>query len=298
MTTLARVTAFKTVKAHFRLRRGECLETGIHRLARQQIDAASRGLQKKENPSGSIHEARKALKKLRAILKLVGPGLSGRRYRKEKQVFRDAAKLLAPLRDAQVHLNTLNTLIAKGALVPQDFSAVRGELEAAVARLSRRAPDPKHRVVELLRLARGRVRRWSLGDLEERNLLTEIRRAYRKGRKALRASQQDPSAEALHAWRKSVKELWYHLRITRNFLPKEAASWIAEIQEIGEVAGDANDLTVLRDALSAHEPNAKIARLVEEIDKRLPGLQRSALERGAHFYAEKARDFSRRLEER
>ena len=38
-------------------------------------------------------------------------------------------------------------------------------------------------------------------------------RSYRDGRKAFAQARREPSIEALHTWRKRVKDLWYHERL-------------------------------------------------------------------------------------
>ena len=43
-----------------------------------------------------------------------------------------------------------------------------------------------------------------------------LRRIYRRGRKAMRAAREDPSAENLHEWRKRVKDLWHATEIVRR----------------------------------------------------------------------------------
>jgi len=285
----------KKTKASLRLRSKEPLAKGVRRIARGQIDATCLVLQGSEEPHKAIHEARKALKKIRAILRLVAPEFGRKQFRAERLPFQDAARLLAPLRDADVRVASLDALIQRGKLEPGDFSKVRGELEAAAARLARGAARPKRRSVEILRLARGRVRRWPLGDLEWKNLVKEIRRVYRKGKTCLELYQREQTPETFHAWRKRVKELWYHLRIVRALLPEAVAKQIALFGEIGEIAGNARDLVMLRETLSVRKTDVETALLIGEIDVRLPELQQAATERGVQLYAEKPGVFAKRI---
>jgi len=280
-------------KTPLRLLRHEPLPKGIRRLARSQIDAACRALQGSE-PS-AVHEARKALKKLRALLQLVAPEFGRKAFLAEKQHFQDAARLLAPLRDADAQVRALDGLIQNGGLEPEDFAQMRKPLTAATDRLARAAGRPKHRAAELLRLARGRVRRWPLDEMEWSRLAKEIRRTYRKGRKALALHQREQTLETFHAWRKRAKELWYHLRIAQALLPESVAERIALCGEIGELAGSARDLALLHTTLLAQKDGVERALLIGEIEVRLPELQQAALERGTRLYAEKPRVFAKRL---
>jgi CHAD domain-containing protein len=266
----------------------------MRRLARRHLDAACRQLDKNPDTRQAVHEARKSLKKLRALLRLLAPELGRECYRREMRAFSDAARLLAPLRDAEVRLHTLDALIVKSALPAGDFAEIRDGLEAAALELSRQADGPRRSVLKRLELARKRVRTWPLGALREKKLGGEIRRTYRKGRKALKLSRrQEGDSPAFHAWRKRVKELWYHLRIAHVFLHQSAGERLAEIEAIGERAGEVNDLAVLRETLAARPATPQTAQLIDAIATRLPVLQQEALEHGERFYALKPRDFVR-----
>lgn len=292
----ARTKTPQAAKSPIRLHRRKPLARELRRIARGQIDSACRVLESNEDPRRVVHEARKSLKKLRAILKLVAPEFGRRHYQAEKRVFQDAARLLAPLRDAEVRATTLDALIKGAGLAREDFAEIRGEFEAATNRFARSAARPKHRAVKILRLARPHVSRWPLDQIQWKDLAKEIKRSYRKGRKALRAYQQEPGPEAFHAWRKRAKELWYHLRITENYLPGAFAKVISQCDKIGELAGNAHDLTVLHETLATRKTRAQTALLLGEIDMRMPGLYRDAVENGVRLYAEKPRDFAKRME--
>jgi hypothetical protein len=60
------------------------------------------------NPA--VHEARKDLKKLRAVLRLVRDDLGDAVYRSENVRFRDAGRMLSGARDAHVRVETLAAL--------------------------------------------------------------------------------------------------------------------------------------------------------------------------------------------
>jgi CHAD domain-containing protein len=148
--------------------------------------------------------------------------------------------------------------------------------------------------VERLQSARGRLRHWPLSALENRDLIREIRRTYRKGRRALAIYRSEPGPETFHAWRKRVKELWYHLRMVRESLSPAARKRIDRLEAIGEIAGDAHDLIALRQRLEA-TAGVQSALLIGEIDVRLPEFYRGAVKKGERFYAAAPGDFARRL---
>jgi len=289
------MTVPKTAKTPLRLRRRESLASGIRRIAREQIDAACRELQGEGEPRRAVHEARKALKKIRALLQLVGPEFGRKRLQSEKQLFRGVAKLLAPLRDADARVKTCEILMQGGKPVPKAFGEVRDDLEAETTRIVQRIGSRRRRAVAMLRQARGHVGRWPLEDLTWKLLCREIRRCYRKGRKALQFYQQQPSDENFHAWRKWVKKLWYHLRIVEKRFPHAPTEEIAQLEAIGELAGTAHDFSVLGESLAARKAKVPTGPLIEAIKARLPHLHQAAVERGVALFAEKPRDFLKRL---
>ena len=85
--------------------------TGDHRGARDE----------------AVHEARKSLKKVRAVLRLVRPVVGEKGYRRENTCFRDAGRPLSVARDAQILVQTVEQLIGQVANEETDrpFAAMR-----------------------------------------------------------------------------------------------------------------------------------------------------------------------------
>ena len=81
----------------------------VRRVARGRIDHAIDELRGTSDSTRAeaVHEARKDMKKLRALLRLVRDELGEDVYRRENDCFRDTARTLSGLRDAEVMLATL-----------------------------------------------------------------------------------------------------------------------------------------------------------------------------------------------
>jgi CHAD domain-containing protein len=89
------------------------VEDGIKRIVSEEIKQAIKEI---DNPrlkrSEAIHEVRKHCKKIRSVLRLVRPQFE-ETYRFENAWFRDTAKGLAELRDAEAIIETYDSLLDK-----------------------------------------------------------------------------------------------------------------------------------------------------------------------------------------
>ena len=276
----------------YRLNEDEPLPQGIRAVARGRIDHAIDELRGKTDstPEEAVHEARKDMKKLRALLRLARGELGKETFSRENACFRDAARELAGTRDSDVMLETLGAL----ELPP----GVGFDLRKAIE-VERRQNGAGERVraardaVAILKEARKRVDDWPLQRNSFDALAGGVDRAYRRGRRALKSARREPSVEALHEWRKRVKDLWYHHTLLRALWPPVMAAIGDEAHELSDRLGDDHDLAVLAGWVSE---NAQAGPdLFEAVERRRAKLQAEAFALGARVYAEKPRAFVGRL---
>src|SRR5947209_16458553 len=129
----------------FRLDPGEPLREAIGRVVHGQLDYAIALVEGHDgNGAEGVHEARKALKRVRAVLRLRRKELGKARFRQENTILRDAGRALSETRDAQVLVETLDGLRESlGPDLPDDtWSRFHATLEAeARARAARDGAD-------------------------------------------------------------------------------------------------------------------------------------------------------------
>src|SRR6266480_3325979 len=96
----------------YRFLEGEAVPEALRRIACGRIDHAVDELSgtTDSSPADAVHEARKDMKKLRAVVRLARDELGDEVYRRENECFRDAARRLSGVRDADVMLDTLGSL--------------------------------------------------------------------------------------------------------------------------------------------------------------------------------------------
>jgi CHAD domain-containing protein len=287
----------------YRLRRDEAPADGLRRVARGQIDLADEELAR-GNAAG-LHEARKALKRLRTAVRLGRSGLGAGVRDRENRTFRDAGRRLAGARDAHVLLATLDDLSRRyeDEVPAGRFEALRAALaaadEAAVAEVSNGDGGRAGATAEL-RAARGRVAAWTLDGAEDDVLVDGLRRIYRRGRRAYRAARAEPTSESLHEWRKRVKDLWHAAQLLRPAAPKVLRPLGRDAHRLSDALGEDHDLAELRaEAWRRRQecfPDAsELEALTGLIDRRRGELQRRAMELGAKVYARKPRKLAAKL---
>jgi CHAD domain-containing protein len=277
----------------YRLKRKEGLPEGVARIARGRIDHAIDELSGEagSSPEDAVHNTRKDMKKLRALLRLMRGELGDDVYRRENECFRDAAAELSGVRDADVMLATLDAL----ELEEPVSGPLRQALEAHRLRTgggSRK--QAASQVIEILEEARARVADWprELDDFEA--LRPGLKRMYKRGRREFRAMREDPTVEGLHEWRKRSKELWYDHTLLRSLWKPVMDAVGDEAHLLSDRLGDDHDLAVLLAWAQEHtEPEPE---LLEAVEHRRAELQGDALELGARLYADRPKVFVRRLE--
>jgi len=290
----------------YRLKASESISEGVQRIAYEQIDKALAQLlgQTDDSPEEAVHDARKRLKKLRALLRLVRDEIGSETYHQENSCFRDAGRLLSDVRDAQVTIETLDDLSEHFATIisADGFREVRQALEARSQSISERVLDEKNAqddAIGMIKAARERVKDWSIKSNDWSTIQESVQRVYKRGDKALIVAFNQPSVENFHDWRKRVKYLWYHLRLLKLVWSDLMAEMASQTKQLADYLGDDHDLAMLRQLLE-QEPElgcdrTQLDALIGLIDRRRLQLQQSAYCLGQRIYAEKPGVFVERI---
>jgi CHAD domain-containing protein len=293
------------MSAHvFRLDPGAPVPDEVRRVARGRIEHALDELRGASDSTReeAVHEARKDMKKLRALLRLVRGELGERVYSAENTGFRDIARELAGVRDADVMLATLTDLERRYGQLPGAAGKLRPALVVHRFRTSSGSLKPAaETAAHGLTGALGRVGEWPLETEGFEAFEDGVGRVYRQGRRAFRAARNQPSAEHMHEWRKRVKDLWYHLLLLQDSWKPVLSALADEAHELSDRLGDEHDLTVLREWAHRHTAdlngNEPVLRGFDVLlQSRRTELQEDAFEYGERFYADKPSVFVARLE--
>lgn len=282
----------------FRLKRAESVDDGLRRIARGRAENALTALRHPDvDPAGAIHNARKEMKKLRAVLRLCRKDLGEKAFGVESRRYRDAARLLSSSRDAEVKLETLAALQRRFGV---DFPggvygpwALALELERdEVAGAERVRAAAVGQAIEEIEAGRAAIPGWPLNNLGWAGIEGGFSRTYRRGRKALKRARAEPSIENMHEWRKRAKDLTYQARVVQVASPEVLGEAAEEGKRLTDLLGDHHDFALLIEDLGRRELGRR-AELEELIAQRQDELVEEALTLGKALYGPKRDPLSR-----
>lgn len=279
----------------FQLHREEPLPEGLRRLAAYQLGKAIAYLEAADQDwEEQVHEARKALKRLRALVCLARAELGSEAMRWENRSLGLAARLLGGVRDAAALVECLDHL---------DVWSGKPHPRVRVWLLERKGLPGAGRqmvgqVVDALRWTQVRAEQWSLLGLGWEAIGPGVQWVYARGRRYLRLAGVEGGVEPFHQWRRYAKYGWYHTQILHEIWPAEIEVTQAGLDRVGELLGADHDLAVLGGLLQAEWParrsKVEVRELATLIPLRQAELQAEALHLGSRLYAESPRALARR----
>lgn len=282
------------------------------RAARREVVAAARVLRAaSRSPAGTpvpaaskalataVHEARKSLRRARALVELLRPALGKETATQLTTRLRSARRGLAAARDGTVVVDALRAAWrarAKGD-VPRPARKARADLrarlvarrDAELASLDAAAVEAAAAALENVAADLGREERARLAALTAEDLdgawARGLARLHRRALRATRVALEVPDDARLHAARRRWKELGYVVRWLAPAWPRVIEAWSTEVDELGDLIGNLHDQAVLRSRLAGlvavtdAELLRDTAAASERHGERLRGLARPALAR-------------------
>jgi CHAD domain-containing protein len=262
----------------------------VRRVAREQAEEAIAAAEGEGELGPRVHTMRKAIKKLRGLLRLVAPVL--REAKAENALLRDAGRELSQLRDGAVQLGTLGALTEGMEGWRREALLQPFQLEAAAQ--EGRAAELLPEFAGRLAAFRDRAEGWMIARDGWAVLAPGLEATWRATRAAMRAAR-DGDAEAVHEWRKRAKDHWYQARLLTPIWPEMMRPHVASADELGELLGQANDLAVLEERLDAAPLASDLREEARERARaRAAELMAAAWPLGRRLFAGKAEGLSRR----
>ena len=275
-------------------------------MARERLDLALVRLSDLEGTGAleieeAVHDARKRCKEARALSRLVRSA-TGHESTAFDGLVRDAAGQLSSIRDAHAVLATLDDLrSARGGDGGQGLDQVRAAqaTHAEAATRSVRIGDPRiDRSIELLTAARQLISLWHIPPGSSW-LEAGIKDTYSVGRSGHRSVRKRPTDKRMHEWRKSVKHLWYQIRLVEAAAPSILGPLIGTLDDLAEALGDDHDLAVLIERLGSDPQRfggkSSAKRAITAARRQQDDLRVRAVRLGSTLYAESPSAFAARV---
>ena len=279
----------------FRFKKSESPAKAVRRVTRERIGVARERL-RHGGHSAAIHDVRREIKKLRAVLRLARNGGGQAKYRKSVKALREAAGYLAAPRDARVMLKAFEKLAGRDA---QQFFEIENVLRRHCRRETRRFQKKDSIAIadKILRKMSRRVRGLKIHASGWPAVEPGLRKSYELGREACELVHEKPLPKNFHDWRKHVKNLWYYFQLLRPAWPAELRAMTDELELLAGQLGEDHDLFLLQQFAAEHCSGEadEVKALVKLIASRQKQLRAAALELGLRLYAEPPSAICRRL---
>lgn len=286
----------------FRLQADESLAEGLRRVTLDQLQYARRALEQLPVDAG-VHEARKSVKRVRAVLRLTRSYVGDGVYGPDNVKLRDVGRTLGPARDAAVLLQTFDALIAQDAEPGTGvFEDLRHHLADRQRTLENEINETvKREVLGFLDQFSTRVADWASDPNRPAipddfaAIAKGFRRIYRQGRKRMTDAQANPSTSAFHLWRKRVRYLSYQVHLISESSAYLADELAPDLAELAVGLGTEHDLAVLSE-MAGEQPDliqdeASRRGLLKLFEQHRLDLQAAMGPIGRRIYLEAPRQF-------
>ena len=237
----------------YRFRSGESPADAVHRLIVERVRLARSRL--KRAPDGdAVHEVRRDLKRLKALLEWVRPAVRGPDLRRWLRVVERCSSRLAEVRDAQVRLRSLSLVTAS----PRDRGLPAGPRKRLARRLRREVSRHVHGVRRGGRIRRLRDRLSGLlrefqahgpSGWDGSMLQGGLRASHRLARRGLARARARPGSSTRHRWRRRIQRLSDQMAPLEPAASPAMAAWAAGLESLRARLGLEHDLWLLREFL-------------------------------------------------
>jgi CHAD domain-containing protein len=286
----------------FALRSEEPIAKGLKRSLRSDIKRALRELDGL-NSEGLIHELRKRIKRMRALLRLVRHDIGTKAFRCIDTRFQKAGKQLAELRDAEVLRTTADKLKNDRVVrfTRKDFHKLHEQLATRHSSALVQLLGKKHnvqRIKQHLKESKKTIGEWKL-ESGWSLIRAGIMATYNTSQSCLKKAIADPSIENLHSWRKEVKCLWHQMQFIHALHARRISPLEKVLHELATALGDDHDLAILSQLITDNDDEADrsgfaLTFAAGTMSKR-GKLQEQAFKMGRYFFDQSSERFDQHL---
>lgn len=282
---------------------GTNLSEGINNAIREQHQYILNIIQENRDVHETIHEIRKSLKKLRAMVRLVR-GLSDR-YQIENIFFRDLGREISELRDKTALLESMDKLkVQYGDFLHKKtfqkfFGILKAERDAFHADVYQ-DHDPLALIEKNITEHLASFVDFEISTIEQ--ITPGIGKVYKRGQKALAIVLETPETEQFHEWRKRTKYLRYQMEMLMLAWPHFISTFEETLHDLSDFLGDDHDLSILQNKCEEFRDHAfqnrneyYLLKALIEHQRKLQ--QQKSIEMGHKVFAENPESFLHKIQE-
>jgi CHAD domain-containing protein len=247
-----------------------------------------------QGATAAVHQSRKALRRARAVLGLVGAALPKSERSAVRAALQQARRALSTVRDHAVAPETLAQLeldgddrVTASRVLANAAEAVpaAGEIKQLLAESAARAAAQ----AEALQAALPHEIAWS-------TVAAGIRTTYDEARRASDAAKR--SKAWFHTWRRRSKELVYQLELVAHHAGPRVTAIHGELAGVTDTLGPAVDLIMVREFVTTYAqgiaPEA-VRHLRDAIDGQLDERMKTARKAARDAFRQKPRKLEKRI---
>ena len=254
----------------FSISRRETVKESVNRILLEQIDYILKYCKTdQKDVHRAIHEIRKSIKRIRAVLRLIREEIGYSSYYRENVFYREMNRSVSDIRSYNVLVLSLEKLQSDlSKTIPAEtfeplIVSIRELREKILSRMFY-ADRILHDLSRNLLEAKKRIPTLSLENESFEVFAGGMRRMYRQSRNYLSKAQENPDTHHLHDMRKRMKYLWYHLEILNPIYPASLKVHADSLENITENLGVHHDMELLSEFL--HNSDTKLEpRIIETL---------------------------------
>ena len=229
----------------------EELSEGILRTLKEQYDHISLQTTIPDEIDNSVHEIRKSLKRIRAILRLIRYDIGEERFIIENLRFRNMARQISRLRDLSVIIKYFADNFESGELIIDENNSIN-----FVHHLNNLRETELKRIVETqtfesikeqMEIAHSDLNNYDLNNLGPHTIEEGILYVYNQCLKKIRETQLKLDNIPIHELRKRVKYLLNQMILIKDVWPEFFNTYSNSLKHASDLLGDDHNLLEITD---------------------------------------------------
>ncbi|GAB2575563.1 CHAD domain-containing protein [Dyella jejuensis] len=242
--------------------------TAFSELSQKECRAVRRALERCKDRHKAIHEARKAVRRLRSILSLTRGDLGDQAEPIDKALKRFGDGL-SSLRDATAVIASAKYMAKKkkNGVWPELVARLETERDSLLEAALQKDPDFQKRQKRIDRLSHA-IEQLPWAKIRKKSVDAVLKKSGKRVEKAQRKFEQAPRPARLHSWRRRVRRQRMQLQTwhkVANHAGHDLHHRIRTLSRLSDALGWRQDLQVLRSHVRHSAEGDELSQLMSDI---------------------------------